>query len=64
VTVPRQVLRDAPRVDRRGVFDAQDAARHYGLAESYLRPQGNGLAGAPFARADRDRVAAGGLSRS
>ena len=36
VTVPRSVLLDAPKVDRNGEFDRAEAARHYGLAESYL----------------------------
>jgi hypothetical protein len=36
VTVPRRVLEDAPTVDRRGRFDPAEAARHFGLAESYL----------------------------
>jgi hypothetical protein len=35
VTVPRRVLRDAPEVDRKGWFDREAAARHYGLASSY-----------------------------
>ncbi len=38
VTVPRRVLEDAPRVDRRGRFDLDDAARHFGLARSYFDP--------------------------
>lgn len=32
VTVPKTVLRDAPRVHRDGTFDLEEAARHYGLA--------------------------------
>ncbi|HKP17950.1 MAG TPA: hypothetical protein VJT84_05675 [Gaiellaceae bacterium] len=32
VTVPKAVLRDAPRVRRDGTFDVDEAARHYGLA--------------------------------
>jgi hypothetical protein len=40
VTVPRRVLRDAPRVERDGEFDSDEAARHYGLAESYLQAAG------------------------
>ena len=35
VTVPRRVLQDAPEVDRRGNFDLQQAALHYGLAGTY-----------------------------
>ena len=34
VTVPREVLRDAPRVRRDGTFDVDAATRHYGLAAS------------------------------
>jgi hypothetical protein len=34
VTVPRRILQDAPEVDRRGNFDLQKAALHYGLAEA------------------------------
>jgi len=32
VTVPRRFLRDAPRVDRKGNFDREAAARWFGLA--------------------------------
>jgi hypothetical protein len=35
VTVPRRVLQDAPEVDRRGNFDLQKAAFHYGLVGTY-----------------------------
>ena len=35
VTVPRRILQDAPEVDRRGNFDLQQAALHYGLAGAY-----------------------------
>jgi hypothetical protein len=38
VTVPRRVLMDSPEVDRKGFFDRRKAARHYGLAESYIVP--------------------------
>jgi hypothetical protein len=31
VTVPRATLRAAPRVRRRGEFDARSVSRHYGL---------------------------------
>ena len=34
VTVPRRILQDAPEVDRRGNFDLQKAALHYGLAKA------------------------------
>jgi hypothetical protein len=36
VTVPRRILMDAPKVDKNGDFDDAEAARHYGLAASYL----------------------------
>lgn len=48
VTVPRSVLVDAPELDRNGEFDRAEAARHYGLAESYLEPAGD-APGAPSA---------------
>jgi hypothetical protein len=35
VTVPRRILMDAPKADRDGEFDRTEAARHFGLAESY-----------------------------
>jgi hypothetical protein len=38
VTVPRRILMDAPKVDKSGDFDRTEAARHYGLAESYAHP--------------------------
>jgi hypothetical protein len=41
VTVPRRILMDAPKVDKNGDFDPAEAARHYGLSESYL-PQSTG----------------------
>jgi hypothetical protein len=37
VTVPRRVLRDAPRVDKHGNLDGASAAGHFGLAEPYLQ---------------------------
>jgi hypothetical protein len=37
VTVPQRILQDAPGVDRRGNFDLQRAALHYGLVD--LRQQ-------------------------
>jgi hypothetical protein len=37
VTVPRRILMDAPKVNRAGDFDRAEAARHYGLAESYFQ---------------------------
>ena len=40
VTVPTEVLRDAPRVHRNGTFDVDVAARHYGLAASDRRDDG------------------------
>jgi hypothetical protein len=42
VTVPRRVVMDAPEVDRKGFFDRRKAARHYGLAESYVAPTAEG----------------------
>ena len=42
VTVPRRVVMDAPEVDRKGFFDRRKAARHYGLAESYIAPSAEG----------------------
>ena len=42
VTVPRRVVMDAPEVDRKGFFDRRKAARHYGLAESYIAPTTEG----------------------
>jgi hypothetical protein len=63
VTVPRRVLRDAPRVDRHGSFDTQGAARHFGLAESYVQPPSEGLGDSlphdPSWGAERDAIAAG-----
>jgi hypothetical protein len=63
VTVPKRVLMDAPRVDKRGAFDVAAAARHFGLAESYLQPpmegEGESLAHDPAWGADRDSIAAG-----
>ena len=44
VTVPRRVVMDAPEVDRKGFFDRRKAARHYGLAESYIAPTTEGAA--------------------
>jgi hypothetical protein len=38
ITVPRRILMDAPRVAKDGAFDRAEAARHFGLAESYLQP--------------------------
>jgi hypothetical protein len=37
VTVPKKVLRDAPKVRRNGSFDVELAARHYGLASSFAQ---------------------------
>ncbi|HEY7604172.1 MAG TPA: hypothetical protein VH760_07910 [Gaiellaceae bacterium] len=63
VTVPRRVLMDAPSVDRKGNFDGAEAARHYGLAESYLQPptegEGESVAHDPAWGSDRDAIAAG-----
>ncbi len=42
VTVPRRVLHDAPEVDRRGRFDTQEAARHFGLAWLYAQTPSEG----------------------
>jgi hypothetical protein len=36
VTVPRRILMAAPKAGRDGDFDRGEAARHYGLAESYV----------------------------
>ena len=41
VTVPRSVFREAPRVDKRGGFDAREAARHFGLGEPSRRRSGS-----------------------
>jgi hypothetical protein len=38
VTVPKSVLRDAPRVHRAGTFDVAEANQHYGLASGYAEP--------------------------
>jgi hypothetical protein len=63
VTVPRRILMDAPKVDKRGNFDRAAAARHFGLAESYLQPptegEGESLAHDPAWGADRDSISAG-----
>lgn len=63
VTVPKRVLTDAPRVDKRGRFDRAAAARHFGLAESYAQSptegEGESLAHDPAWGADRDSIAAG-----
>ena len=65
VTVPRRILMDAPRVDKHGGFDRAEAARHYGLAESFRQPPtegaGESLPHDPAWGADRDAIAAGGL---
>ena len=39
VTVPKSVLDDAPHARRDGSFDVEEAARHYGLAESFREPK-------------------------
>jgi hypothetical protein len=63
VTVPMRVLRDAPKVDRRGRFDLHEAARHFGLAEAFAQPPSEGEGGSlphdPAGGADRDALAAG-----
>ena len=63
VTVPRRILMDAPKADRNGHFDRSEAARHFGLAESYLQPpaagEGEALPHDPAWGADRDSIAAG-----
>ena len=63
VTVPRRILMDAPRVDKDGEFDRSAAARHFGLAESYLQPptarDGESLPNDPAWSVERDSVAAG-----
>jgi hypothetical protein len=57
VTVPRRVLGDAPRVDRSGTFDVDEAAQHYGLASSYLH------AGRQVVQPVKARLAEGGEQR-
>jgi hypothetical protein len=37
-TVPKRVLDDAPRVNRSGTFDVDQATRHYGLTPSQNDP--------------------------
>jgi hypothetical protein len=63
VTVPRRILLDAPEADKRGNFNRAEAARHFGLAESYLQPQTEGEAASlphdPAWGAERDSIAAG-----
>jgi hypothetical protein len=63
VTVPMRVLREAPKLDRRGRFDRREAARHFGLAESYTQPssegEGDPLAHDPAWGAEHDAIAAG-----
>jgi hypothetical protein len=63
VTVPRRVLMDAPRVEGEGAFDQAEAARYFGLAESYVEPptegEGELLAHDPAWGSDRDATAAG-----
>ncbi|HZO62711.1 MAG TPA: hypothetical protein VFB35_06985 [Gaiellaceae bacterium] len=53
VTIPRRLLFDAPRADKRGNFDREAAARHFGLGESYLQPtEGEGGPAAEHRRAE------------
>jgi hypothetical protein len=63
VTVPRRILMDAPKADKNGEFDRSAAARHFGLAASYLQPptegEGESLPHDPSWGADRDSIAAG-----
>jgi len=63
VTVPRRILMDAPKADKDGEFDRSAAARHFGLAESYLQPptagDGESLPNDPAWSVERDSVAAG-----
>jgi hypothetical protein len=63
VTVPRRILMDAPKADKNGEFDRSTAARHFGLAESYLQPptagKGESLPTDPAWGADRDSIVAG-----
>jgi hypothetical protein len=63
VTVPKRVLLDAPKVDKSGNFDRAAAARHFGLAESYLQPptdgEGESLGHDPVWGSDRDSIADG-----
>jgi hypothetical protein len=61
VTVPRRVLMDAPELDRHGNFDRRAAARHFGLAESYIQAptegRGDTLGHDPAWGPDRDAAA-------
>jgi hypothetical protein len=63
VTVPRRILMDAPKADKDGEFDRSAAARHFGLAESYLQPptagEGESLPHDAAWGVERDSVAAG-----
>ena len=65
VTLPKRVVMDAPKADKHGDFDHAAAARHFGLAESYLQPptegegQGTSLGHDPAWGSDRDTIAAG-----
>ncbi len=64
VTVPRRVLDDAPKADRRSRFDAEEAARHFGLAESYLqRPSGERGLDAIVAARESPTLLMGGPTR-
>ncbi len=63
VTVPRRVLREAPKVSRRGAFDRAATARHYGLAVRYEQPPDGSTDPAPRHDpawgSERDAIAAG-----
>jgi hypothetical protein len=63
VTLPKRVLMDAPKADKDNDFDRAAAARHFGLAESYLHPPtegaGESLAHDPARGSDREALAAG-----
>jgi hypothetical protein len=47
VTVPKDVVTDAPRVHRHGTFDVEEASRHYGLASSYTTNESLWAEGSP-----------------
>jgi len=47
VTVPKSVVKDAPRVHRHGTFDVEQASRHYGLASSYVQDEALWPGGTP-----------------
>jgi hypothetical protein len=66
VTLPKDLLNEAPEVDADGSFDEGAAAAHYGLASAFADPPAEGLgeslshdpafADARVAQAERERV--------